>query len=265
LTLDTNLNEEQKDYLGMVQSSADSLLNLVNKLLDFSKIESGAVILEEEPFSLRETIESVTRTFSEQAANKALGFTRRIPLYAPHVLIGGAGRLRQVIVNLVGNAVRYTEKGEVRLQVTEVRRNESHIELRFSVSDTGPGIPEEKRPEIFEAFTRAEGSTARTYGGNGLGLAISHRLVEVAGVKMPVESEPGRGSVFEFTMLFALQPRSADAGAADLEDEASALARHVSNHEKSSRFHILIAEDNPINQKLAVRLLEKRGYRATLP
>jgi len=144
LTLDTELSEEQKDYLVMVQSSANSLLALINQLLDFSKIESGAVDLERMPFSLRETFDAVTRTFSVQAAQKGLNFTSRIPLDAPDILVGDQGRLRQVIINLIGNAIKFTSFGEVRLEVAQVSRDDETIGLHFTVSDSGIGIPQHK-------------------------------------------------------------------------------------------------------------------------
>jgi len=264
LTLDTELNEEQKDYLVMVQSSANSLLSLINQLLDFSKIESGTVALERIPFSLRETFEGVTRTFSVQALQKGLDFTSRIPLDAPDILVGDPGRLRQVIINLVGNAIKFTAKGSVRLEVIQVSRDDAGAQLQFTVSDTGIGIPEHKLGTIFEAFSQADGSTTRKYGGTGLGLAISSRLVEMTGGKIWVESEPDRGSKFHFTCVFEVPARADEVENTDLEDEALSLAQRVAREERSRGFRVLVAEDNPINQKLAVRLLEKKGYRATV-
>jgi hypothetical protein len=264
LTLDTELNEEQKDYLVMVQSSANSLLGLINQLLDFSRIESGAVDLERMPFSLRETFDAVTRAFSVQAAQKGLNFNSRIALEMPDILLGDQGRLRQVIINLIGNAIKFTATGTVRLEVAQVSRDDSSIGLQFTVSDTGIGIPKHKLGVIFEAFAQADGSTARTYGGTGLGLAISSRLVELAGGKLWVESELDRGSKFHFTTVFELPARASEMENTDLEDEAQSLAERVAREEKARGFHILVAEDNPINQKLAVRLLEKKGYRATV-
>ncbi len=264
LALDTELDEEQKDYLVMVQSSANSLLNLVNQLLDFSRIDAGAVILENVPFSLRETIDAVVRTFSPQAAEKGLTFNCLTRGETPNILLGDPFRLRQILVNLVGNAVKFTSQGEVRLEVTQISEDEASLGLQFTVSDTGIGIPEHKLASIFEAFMQADGSTTRKYGGSGLGLAISSRLVQMAGGKFWVDSELGRGSNFHFTAQFGLPPRAPEAENTDLEDEARSLASRVASAGRSRGFHILAAEDNPINQKLAVRLLEKRGYRVTL-
>jgi signal transduction histidine kinase/CheY-like chemotaxis protein len=264
LTLDTELNAEQKDYLVMVQSSANSLLSLINQLLDFSRIESGAVALERVPFSLRETFDAVTRTFSVQAGHKSLNFTSRIPLDAPDLLVGDPGRLHQVITNLIGNALKFTHSGDVRLDVVQLSRDDMCIGLQFTVSDTGIGIAADKLRTIFEAFSQADGSTTRKYGGTGLGLAISSRLVELAGGKIWVESEPGRGSKFHFTTVFEVPANAMEPENTDLEDEAHSMAERVARQEMSRGFHILVAEDNPINQKLAVRLLEKKGYRTTV-
>ena len=264
LTLDTELSEEQKDYLVMVQSSANSLLSLINQLLDFSKIESGAVDLERIPFSLRETFDAVTRAFSVQAAQKGLNFTSRIPLEAPDILVGDQNRLRQVMVNLVGNAMKFTSSGDVRLEVAQESRDDASIGLQFTVSDTGIGIPKHKLGTIFEAFAQVDGSTTRKYGGTGLGLAISSRLVELGGGRLWVESELDRGSKFHFTAVFELPARADEVENTDLEDEALGMAKRVAREESARGFHILVAEDNPINQKLTVRLLEKKGYRATV-
>jgi signal transduction histidine kinase/ActR/RegA family two-component response regulator len=264
LALDTELNDEQKDYLVMVQTSANSLLNLVNQLLDFSRIEAGAVVLENAPFSLREMMDAVTRTFSAQAAVKGLSFTCLTRGEPPDMLIGDPARLRQIVVNLVGNAVKFTRQGEVRLEVEETSQEEERLGLRFTVSDTGVGIPRHKLGSIFEAFTQADGTTTRRYGGAGLGLAISARLVAMLGGEILVESEPDRGTSFHFTAVFRLPPRAPEPENTDLEDEVRSLASRVAAEGRSRGYHVLVAEDNPINQKLAVRLLEKRGYRVSL-
>jgi CheY-like chemotaxis protein len=216
------------------------------------------------PFSLRETFDAVTRTFAVQAGQKGLNFTSRIPLDAPDILVGDQSRLRQVIINLIGNAIKFTSFGEVRLEVAQASRDDATIGLHFTVSDTGIGIPQHKLGAIFEAFAQADGSTTRKYGGTGLGLAISSRLVQLAGGKIWAESELDRGSRFHFTAVFELPPRASEAENTDLEDEARDLAERVALDKQSRGFHILVAEDNPINQKLAVRLLEKKGYRATV-
>ena len=262
LTLDTELSEEQKDYITMVQSSANSLLSLINQLLDLSKIESGNVTLEAIPFNLRELIDGVIATFGAQAAQKGLRLSSLLAFDPPGALLGDPGRLRQVIINLIGNALKFTEAGAISLEVKEESRGDTSIALHFAVSDTGIGIPADKLDVIFEAFSQADSSTTRKYGGIGLGLAISSRLAAMAGGRIWAESTPGIGSVFHFTAVFELP--TAQQENTDLEDEARCLADRVRHEEKASGFRILVAEDNPINQKLTVRLLAKKGYDVTL-
>jgi signal transduction histidine kinase/CheY-like chemotaxis protein len=263
LTLDTPLNEEQKDYLGMVQSSANSLLNLINQLLDFSRIESGNVVLETIPFSLPGLVEIVMGSFRVQAAQKGLSLISEVEAGTPEILSGDPSRLRQIIVNLIGNAIKFTAEGGVRLEVKQESRQGAGVTLHFIVTDTGIGIPKNKLDAIFKAFSQAEGSTARKYGGTGLGLAISSRLVALSGGKIWTESELGVGSVFHFTAVCGVLPPAAELENTDLEDEAASLAARV-RAPYSTGLRILVAEDNPINQRLAVRLLEKKGYSATV-
>jgi signal transduction histidine kinase/ActR/RegA family two-component response regulator len=258
LTLDTKLSEEQKDYLTMVQSSANSLLSLINQLLDFSKIESGNLVLEAIPFDLRDLIDGVTSPFSVQAAQKGLDFTSRITFDPPTSLVGDPGRLRQIIINLIGNAIKFTVKGAVCLEVSQELRDKTSIALHFIVTDTGIGIPADKINLIFEAFSQADGSTTRKYGGTGLGLAISSRLAAMAGGRIWVESELGRGSVFHFTAVFALPQKEA----ADTRPEVITPPPADTAHRGG--FRILVAEDNRVNQILAMRLLEKKGYSVTV-
>jgi signal transduction histidine kinase/ActR/RegA family two-component response regulator len=261
LTLDTELTAEQTEYLVMVQSSANSLLSLINQLLDYSKVESGRLSLEAVPFSLRDLIDGVVSAFSVQAVLKGVDLTSRIDFDPPGALLGDPHRLRQVLLNLIGNAIKFTAEGKVSLEVKQEYRDEKSTTLQFTVSDTGIGIAADKLDLIFEAFTQANGTTTRKYGGTGLGLAISSRLVALAGGKIWVESELGGGSVFHFTSVFEV---SAEPENTDLEDEARVLADRVTREANTRGFEILVAEDNPINQKLVVRLLEKKGYSVTV-
>jgi len=263
LTLDTPLNEEQKDYLGMVQNSANSLLNLINQLLDFSKIESGNLVMETVPFNLRELVDIVIGPFRVQATQKGLSLVSEIQPGTPEILSGDPSRLRQIIVNLIGNAIKFTAEGSVRLEVKQESRQDTSLTLHFVVTDTGIGIPKNKLESIFKAFSQAGGSTARKYGGTGLGLAISSRLVALSGGKLWTESELGVGSVFHFTAVCGIPARAHEPENTDLEDEATSLAARVPES-NSTGLRILVAEDNPINQRLAVRLLQKKGYSATV-
>src|SRR5690606_7877774 len=175
---------------------------IINEILDFSKIESGRLELENTDFSLRESVSGTLKTLALRAHHKGLELLFDVPANVPDGLVGDPIRLRQVIVNLVGNAIKFTEKGEIVVRIELVSADEEDVVLKFSVSDTGIGIPEDKRDLIFEAFTQADSSTTRLYGGTGLGLVISSRLVEMMGGHIWVDSEVGKGSTFYFTAGF---------------------------------------------------------------
>jgi signal transduction histidine kinase/DNA-binding response OmpR family regulator/HPt (histidine-containing phosphotransfer) domain-containing protein len=204
LTLDTALTEEQRSYLGDVKSSADSLLTIINDILDFSKIEAGKYEFESIDFSPRDCLVDAARTLSARADAKGLELVCDIAADVPDVLVGDPGRLRQVILNLVGNAIKFTERGEVVLSAQVLDRTPETVRLRLAVTDTGVGIPRGKLSKIFEPFTQADGSTTRLYGGTGLGLTISSHLVERMGGTITVESEVGAGSVFRFDARFPI-------------------------------------------------------------
>ena len=198
LALQTNLTEEQRSYMSIVRSSSDALLNVINDILDFSKIEAGKLSLEEVEFSLHDSLAEILKPLSVRANDKKLELACENNV-AADCLRGDPGRIRQIIVNLVGNALKFTEKGEIVVRVVEEARTESHLTLHFTVSDTGVGIAPDRRSQIFEAFTQADGSTTRKYGGTGLGLTITKQLVQMMDGRIWVESEEGRGSTFHFT------------------------------------------------------------------
>ena len=217
LTLNTELTVEQREYLDMVRSSADSLLIVINDILDFSKVEVGKLELDEQDFSLRESLSETLKTLGMRAATKGLELTCHILADTPDALVGDAGRLRQVLVNLVGNALKFTARGEVVLRVGLESKSLDVVELHFAVTDTGIGVPAGKLQSIFQPFEQADGSSTRRYGGTGLGLAISSRLVALMNGWIWAESEIGAGSTFHFTARFGIssqpwlgrQPRSA--------------------------------------------------------
>src|SRR5262245_55221426 len=209
LTLGTDLTREQRDYLETAKSSAEALLGILNDILDFSKIEAGKLDLDPHNFDLRECLGDVLKVLSRRAHQKGLELSGHILPTVPNYLVGDSLRLRQVVVNLVGNAIKFTQRGEVvvRVEVDEATLEEdttNDIELHVSVRDTGIGIPLDKQQMVFEAFTQADSSTTRNFGGTGLGLAISSRLVNLMGGRIWVVSEPGRGSTFHFTCRCAL-------------------------------------------------------------
>jgi two-component system, sensor histidine kinase and response regulator len=202
LALQTKLTSEQRDYLATVKSSADALLELINDILDFSKIEARRLDLERTEFELRETVGDTAKLLALRGSEKGLELACHIAADVPDVLLGDPGRLGQVLLNVMGNAVKFTDKGEVVLRVTVENTSAAKVMLHFAVTDTGIGIAADKQHQIFQAFTQADSSTTRRYGGTGLGLAIALRLVELMGGRMWVESKVGLGSTFHFTAVF---------------------------------------------------------------
>ena len=207
LTLDTELTPEQREYLTTAKQSADMLLELINDILDFSKIEAGKLELDPVEFSLHELLGDTLKALAVRAQRKGLELAYHIPPDVPEYVIGDSARFRQVIVNLVGNAIKFTDEGEVVVYVDKDSQTDDEVYLHVAVRDTGIGIPWDKQRKIFDSFVQADGSTTRRYGGSGLGLAISSKLVELMGGKIWVESEVGVGSTFHFTIRFGLQKK----------------------------------------------------------
>jgi signal transduction histidine kinase/DNA-binding response OmpR family regulator/HPt (histidine-containing phosphotransfer) domain-containing protein len=205
LVKQTKLDTRQQRYLDTARRSAETLLGIINGILDISKIEAGKIELEQAPFDLRDLVEEVTETFADVAYGKNLELTCTIPASLPTALVGDAGRLRQIMTNLVGNAIKFTEKGEVGLRVEAVEADAGSAFIAFDVTDTGIGIPSDKQRHIFDAFAQADSSTTRRYGGTGLGLSIAKQLCEMMGGSIDLTSEPGRGSTFRFTARFGRQ------------------------------------------------------------
>lgn len=275
LALATDLSPEQRDYLESVRASAQSLLNIINDLLDMSKIEAGKVELEEVPFDLRLTMEKALKLLAVKARSKGLGFDCYIQPDIPDRLIGDPTRLNQVVTNLIGNAVKFTETGEVFIRVSQAagtRTDEStcpgglnKIMLKFMVQDTGIGIPADKMDKLFEDFSQVDQSTTRKYGGSGLGLAITRRLVSMMGGTIEVESSPGKGSTFTFTVSFNVdtgQILTPDLSSNHTVPGEIPAARTEANGDVPVR--ILLAEDNPTNQKLMSALLRRKGWQVEI-
>jgi two-component system, sensor histidine kinase and response regulator len=201
LLLDTPLNEQQKDFARTAQASAESLLNLVNDILDFSKLEAGQLSFNEVEFNVVDAVQSAVRALADRAHRKGLSVSVRIDPDVPAELRGDPGRLRQVLLKIVGNAVKFTDSGEIGLTVSTHRETESHVGLSFAVRDTGIGIPEAVQSRLFTPFTQGDGSRTRKYAGAGLGLAISRQIVEMMGGSIAVQSAVGKGSTFTFTVM----------------------------------------------------------------
>ncbi len=204
LALDTPLDAEQRDYLHTSKESAEALLTVINDILDFSKIESGRLDLEHVNFSLRESLTQTIKVLSLRAHQKGLDLNLHVDPEVIDLVAGDPVRLRQIIVNLVGNAVKFTSSGGVTLSVYRESQGDDHVTVRFTVKDTGIGIAPERQKEIFSSFTQADNTTTRRYGGTGLGLTISRRLTEMLGGRMWLESQPGKGSSFHFTVRLGI-------------------------------------------------------------
>jgi signal transduction histidine kinase/ActR/RegA family two-component response regulator len=252
LLLDTELNADQRESLTMLRTSAESLLRVINDILDVSKIEAGRMTLEPVPFELRAQLDHFIRTLAYRAKEKGLTLRCDVTPDVPDHLLGDWMRLQQVLINLVGNALKFTEEGRVIVTVDMEERTGDEALLHITVADTGIGVPQDRQAAIFEAFTQADGSTARSHGGTGLGLTISRRFVEMMGGRLWLESLPQRGSTFHFTLRIGVRAKAA----APVRSTAAAEARTP-----VAAMNILLAEDNRVNQFLTVRLLEKEGHR----
>ncbi|MBS1877525.1 MAG: response regulator [Acidobacteria bacterium] len=250
LALDTELTPAQREYLELTGESARGLLQVLNDVLDFSKIDAGHLAIESEPFDLRGTIERSVEILAPRVAEKGLELSCSISSALPAQVVGDAGRLRQILLNLVGNAIKFTQQGWVRVEAELDSQTATEATVRCRVKDSGVGVPKDKQAVIFEPFRQADNSTTRKYGGTGLGLAISSRLAKAMGGRLSVESEPGKGSCFEFTIVVkAVASKPAPQAPETAPDPIAALLP----------LSILLAEDNRINQKVAATLLRRRG------
>jgi PAS domain S-box-containing protein len=274
LLLETDLSAEQQELAETVKTSAESLLTVLNDILDFSKIEAGKLELDTFPLSLRKTIDGVLKTFTFHAQEKGITLRQAVTSDIPDALIGDSGRVRQILINLIGNALKFTEQGAITVEVNHWKGETGGSEprtpqlssqgsgfkpqtsclLHFAVHDTGIGIPLEKQRTIFDAFAQADGSTTRKYGGTGLGLTICRKLTELMGGRVWVESEIGRGSTFHFTLCLGVQTEQPKQ---QLYARSESPASERSGETCVRGKRVLLVEDNAVNQKLAVRLLQK--------
>jgi PAS domain S-box-containing protein len=256
----TDLNSEQRDYVETIRSSGDSLLSIINNILDFSKIDSGKINLESQPFNLKDCVEDSLDLVATDASMNGLNLSYTIDPNAPGTIMGDPARLRQILINLLNNAVKFTDKGEVMVTVSGRKLEGNNHEIHFAVKDTGIGIPEDKMSRLFQPFSQVDASTTRRYGGTGLGLVISKRLVEMMRGRIWAKSQVGKGSTFHFTILGA---------ATTIRPASSRTIRTIAQHPQadlksssSSALRILLAEDNPVNQKVTLQMLRKIGYEA---
>jgi len=242
LTLDTQLSPEQREYLKSVKESALTLMKLINEILDFSKIEAHKIELESLEFRFQESLRQTVFSHAVLANQKGVELLLDMPSNIPNDVIGDPGRLRQIITNLIGNAIKFTNKGEVLVRVKEEERTEDDIRLHISVTDTGIGIPPAQQLAIIEAFSQADGTMTRKYGGTGLGLAISSQLVELMDGKIWVDSRPGKGSTFHFTFRLKLQKNK----------KKSSISLEFEN---IKNLPVLIVDDNATNRHLIEKML----------
>jgi|GEM_PF-386869 len=249
LILETDLNPDQRESLGLVKSSADALLTVINDILDFSKIEAGKLDIDPAPFSLRDEVGDMLKSLALKAHSKGLELACDIRTETPDLLLGDAHRIRQVLTNLVSNAVKFTDSGEVVVRAEQVPAEGDAVRIRFRVSDTGIGIPEEKLKAVFEPFTQADGSTTRKYGGTGLGLTICQRLVGLMGGTLWAESEPGRGSTFSFEVL--------------LEPARGSIERTIDRPVDLTNLPVLVVDDNATNRRVLAEVVRNWGARPT--
>ncbi|CAH1079441.1 PAS domain S-box protein [Candidatus Nitrotoga sp. 1052] len=297
LALGTELSHEQREYLSLVKSSADELMHIINDILDFSKIESGKMNIEIVEFSLEQLLHNTMKSFAVRAHQKKLTLLLNVAPDVPHRVLGDPGRLRQVIVNLVGNAIKFTESGEIEVAVQRLDNvRDKHANLRFNVRDTGTGIPRDKFKTIFKSFSQADTTTTRKYGGTGLGLTISAQLIGLMGGKIGLESELGKGSSFHFILVmpaiaanalaqnqhtaqfrelgipgYMMKPLSEsnlqESIMAALVEPPQQLEPLIMRHalrDTRRKLNFLLAEDNAVNQKLVVLLLKKLGHTVTV-
>ena len=256
LTLETTLTDEQKENLTVAQDSARSLLNLLSDILDFSRIEAGKMVFHKTDFDLHRLMESLRRALDVIALQKDLQLILKIEPNVPSFLKGDPMRLRQVLTNLIGNAIKFTPRGKIVVSLRLQSQDEGKIVLLFSVQDEGIGIPKDRQKQIFEIFTQADDSTTRQFGGTGLGLAIAKHLVEMMNGHIDVKSEEGMGSAFTFTAQFeeSLDP------AIEHRDRGAELI----HNDDLKGLRILLAEDNIVNQKMMIKMLEKEDCQVTI-
>jgi len=272
LALDTELKPAQRGYLEMVKTSADTLLGIIDDILDFSKIEAGRMDIEVIPFRMLNCIEGALKPLAVRAQQKGLKVSWGLGGNIPEVLLGDPTRLRQILINLVGNAIKFTKQGEVSVRAEGLAPREGKTLVRIIVSDTGVGIPKEKHQQIFAAFSQADSSTTREFGGTGLGLSISSRLLRLMGGTIDLESEPGKGTTFTVTIPFATGEAEEFKGAFLAEEELtpqsvpSPANSPIYTEEPgiSRGLRLLLVEDNRVNQELALCLLRKMGHRVKL-
>ncbi|MDJ0522205.1 MAG: ATP-binding protein [Planctomycetota bacterium] len=262
LLLDTPIDGEQRDLAGTALASAEALLGLINDILDFSRIEAGKLVLEQIPFRIDDTCEQVIDLFRRQAEQAEIELSWSMQPDVPPAVVGDPTRLRQVLVNLVGNALKFTKAGSVKLRLTPAEQREDDVLVCFEIEDTGIGISAEAQARLFDTFTQADDHTSRCFGGSGLGLSICRELTELMDGSIGVQSQPGEGSTFHFTVRLQRAALEDMEGLDDVRDHACEAGRPAERADGA--LTILVVEDNPVNQRVARAVLERLGYRVAV-
>jgi len=257
MLLDEHLSPTQQQYTEIISSSAEALLSIINDILDFSKIEAGELKLENQPFSPAQTLESIKALMKVKTDKKGLILTTHIRNDIPQLLMGDEGKIRQILINLTDNAIKFTKKGQVTITLSMENCSKTTTVIIYAIRDTGPGIPEEFMEKLFDKFSQADTSITRTYGGTGLGLAISKNLAEMMKGKIEVKSLPGKGSVFRVFLKL-------DRYTEKPQEKKTELYKNSAPSFDPEKVRILLAEDNPVNQKVALLMLKKHGFSATV-
>ena len=251
LAMDEAESPAQLEHLMMIRDSANSLLLIINDILDIAKIESGKVVIEHTAFCLHEVLQDAVNLFRVEAIKKGLKLSLNMDNSIPSRLTGDPTRIRQVLINLTGNAMKFTKEGEIKIRASLIEPGDTEVTVLLEISDTGIGIPQNKQEKIFESFSQADGSTARTYGGTGLGLSISRKLVELMGGLIWLRSEPGKGTTFYFTLPLERPVE---------EKPSDAVRSETGGKAETGPLKLLLTEDNPMNIKVATRILERQGH-----
>lgn len=257
LLMDTSLTPQQEHYCKRIRQSGDALLHILNSVLDISKIEAGQLSLMQDDFNLADVIDTVSATFESRCWQKGLQYTVDVDADVPEVLLGDSDCIRQVLSNYVGNAIKFTEEGKISVRVFPTAVSSSVCEIRFEVADTGKGLTREEQPRLFKKFSQVDGSISRKYGGSGLGLAISKQLAEAMGGQVGVESTPGEGATFWFSVQCAV-------GNLTAADDETFERRDTGGAWQATKqsLRILVAEDNEINQEIVKAVLHREGHLA---
>ena len=264
LMLSTPLNNEQKDYIETIENSTKSLLTILNDVLEYSKLSQSDLVLEERVFAPRRLVTDVVRTFEHTATKKGISLKGQVDEGVLDRLVGDDHRIRQILSNLVGNAVKFTKRGEVCLRISVISLEGDCCKLRFSVSDTGIGMDEETVKRLFQPFMQADASITRNYGGTGLGLAICKELAEAMQGSLSIESQSGTGSVFHFELGLSVEEESKGAGFAEVREGSRPAWFEPEEEEKPSKGEVLLVEDIEANQRVASIIIGKMGYTVTI-